>query len=76
MKWIKTEVQTPRCYPSLDFVHVIVWCRIYGTYMATYSRIDDTGFYEWKDWNGIIVLPPVYWMEMPESPLEQLKNNK
>ena len=69
MSWIKTERRKPKFG-----VTVLVYCRIWGRYMATYEQLEDTGWGNWRDFNGNLgVLPPVYWMEIPEVPSEQLK---
>lgn len=38
MDWIKTEHRKPK-FDEL----VLVWCRIYGRFLATYEEIDGTG---------------------------------
>ena len=66
MSWIKTEQRKPKFG-----VTVLVYCRIWGRYMATYEQLEDTGWGNWRDFNGNLgVLPPVYWMEIPEVPSE------
>ena len=49
-------------------LHVLVSCRIYGRYLAVYNEIADTGFGEWKDFNGKSCLPPTHWMPLPNFP--------
>lgn len=57
MNWIKTEEQNPK-FNEL----VLVWCSIYGTFLATYEQISDTRWGNWRDMNGNLgILPPVYW---------------
>lgn len=67
MEWIKTEDRKP----EFD-VPVWVWCRIYGRFIATYEYIGDfegERFGNWQDHNGNLgILPPVYWMLLPEPP--------
>ncbi len=66
MSWVKTEQRKPKFDEP-----VWVWCRIYGKYLATYEEIDGTGWGNWRDFNGNLgILPPVYWLEIPEVPTE------
>lgn len=66
MEWIKTEHRKPK-FDEL----VLVWCRIYGRFLATYEEIDGTGWGNWRDMKGNLgILPPVYWMKLPEPPKE------
>lgn len=66
-EWRKTEDENP------DFgVTVIAWCRIYGTFLATYENIGDFDgeqYGNWMDFEGNLgILPPVYWMYIPTKP--------
>ncbi len=63
MEWIKTEDHLP---PFGE--HVLVWCKIYGRYIASYQRISDTNWGNWHDGKDLGVLPPVCWMPLPEAP--------
>jgi Protein of unknown function (DUF551) len=51
---------------------VLVYCRIYGRFLATYEYIGDfqgEKYGNWRDFKGELgILPPVYWMEIPETP--------
>jgi len=64
MEWIKTEERLP------DFgVPVLVSCRIYGRYIASFERIDPEFDYgNWHDGQNLGVLPPTHWMELPPPP--------
>ena len=67
MVWIKTELKKPKFGEP-----VLVWCRIYGRFLATYEYIggfDGEQYGNWRDSNGNLgVLPPTYWMNLPEPP--------
>tara|TARA_R110002110_G_scaffold102599_1_gene259822 strand:- start:54 stop:263 length:210 start_codon:yes stop_codon:yes gene_type:complete len=69
MEWIKTELQKPKFDET-----VLVWCRIYGRFLATYEYIgdfDEEQYGNWRDFNGNLgILPPIYWMKLPEPPSE------
>ena len=51
---------------------VLVYCKIYGRFLATYEFIGDfqgKKYGNWRDFNGNLgILPPVYWMPLPEPP--------
>ena len=51
---------------------VLVYCKIYGRFLATYEYIGDfqgEKYGNWRDFNGSIgILPPVYWLQIPEPP--------
>jgi hypothetical protein len=67
-KWISVKDEPP----PLD-TWVLVWCRIYGTYIGCNERI----YGNWGNWNDgktLGVLPPLFWMPLPESPDD--KQNK
>ena len=67
MEWIQTKDQLPPFDKT-----VLVGCRIYGRFLATYVKVgefegDDYG--NWRDFNGNLgILPPIYWCEIPEIP--------
>lgn len=51
---------------------VLVYCKIYGRFLATYEYIGDfqgEKYGNWRDFNGNLgMLPPVYWLQIPEPP--------
>ncbi len=51
---------------------VLAHCRIYGRFLATYEFIGEfqgEKYGNWVDFNGNIgILPPVYWLQIPELP--------
>jgi hypothetical protein len=51
---------------------VLVYCKIYGRFLATYEYIGDfqgEKYGNWRDFNGnLAILPPVYWLQIPEPP--------
>ena len=51
---------------------VLVYCNIYGRFLATYEFIGEfqgEKYGNWRDFNGNLgILPPVYWMQIPEPP--------
>jgi len=57
MKWIRVGERVP------DFdVPVLVFCRIYGFYIATFKRIaPDCDIGNWHDGESLGVLPPTHW---------------
>ncbi len=66
MHWIETEKQKPPFNAG-----VIVYCRIYGRFIASYEQIaDDVNDGVWVNWmNGERgILPPTHWMLLPEAP--------
>ena len=67
MHWVATSEQLP------EFgVTVLVYCKIYGKFLATYEYIGEFAgekYGNWRDFNGNLgILPPVYWMEIPKPP--------
>lgn len=64
MEWIKeTESKPP--FGEL----VLVYCRIYGRFLASYEYIGDFGgekYGNWKHDGKLGILPPVLWMKIPE----------
>lgn len=65
-EWIPTKQRLP----EFD-TPVIVYCRIYGRYIATYKRIDeDYDFGNWHDGKTLGVLPPTHWqyINFPSPP--------
>jgi hypothetical protein len=71
MDWIKTEDKKPELNEP-----VLVWCRIYGRFIATYEDIGaGKNWGNWRDSNGNLgILPPIYWMPLPEPPPQQRIN--
>lgn len=66
MEWIKTEDKLPE-FGEL----VLVYCRIYGIFLASYELIgefDGKEFGNWHDGTNLGILPPVYLMKIPEIP--------
>jgi hypothetical protein len=61
--WILTKERNPHFGEP-----VFVWCRIYGRYIGTYEQIEDTSFGNWNDGKQSGVLPPIYWMPLPDPP--------
>jgi len=63
-RWIPVSERLP------DFdVPVMVYCKIYGRYITTYTRILDTNHGTWRDIDGRSgMLPPSHWMPLPEPP--------
>ena len=51
---------------------VLVYCKIYGRFLATYEFIGEfqgEKYGNWRDFNGNLgILPPVYWLRIPEPP--------
>ena len=65
MKWISVKKELP------DFDKtVLVYCHLWGRYLATYNRLGDTNYGEWKDFNNESVIPPSYWSELLDPPKE------
>lgn len=66
MEWIKTEDRNP------EFgVPVLVFCRIYGRFIASYEHIGDFEGQQYGNWghnNELGILPPTHWMPLPEPP--------
>lgn len=60
---------TPETMPPFD-QHVIVFCRIWGRFTATYIRISDTECGTWHDGNQSGILPPTHWMPLPAPPIK------
>lgn len=63
MEWIPSKYKVPNFGD-----HVLVCCPLYGRYTAVYTRLLDTNWGEWKDFNDRLVLPPTHWMPLPEPP--------
>ena len=67
MHWVATSEQLPEFGKT-----VLVYCKIYGNFLATYEYIGDYGgekYGNWRDFNGNLgILPPVYWTEIPKPP--------
>lgn len=64
--WINTKEQKPNFGET-----VLVYCKIYGKFLATYEQIENTGWGNWRYENDLGILPPVYWMRIPEIPTSQ-----
>jgi hypothetical protein len=51
---------------------VLVYCKIYGRFLATYEFIGEfqgEKYGNWRDFNGNLgILPPVFWLQIPEPP--------
>ena len=65
MNWIETEKRKP----EFD-TPVLVYCRIYGRFIATYEQIGGTESV-WGNWrynDKLGILPPTHWMPLPDSP--------
>lgn len=61
--WIDERLHKP------EFgVPVLVYCRIYGRFVATYEQILDTEFGNWHNGKELGILPPLYWMPLQELP--------
>jgi hypothetical protein len=73
MNWIKTEHAKPELNEP-----VLVWCRIYGTFIATYEDIGaGKEWGNWRDSNGNLgILPPVFWMRLPDLPIKLLNEQQ
>jgi hypothetical protein len=67
MHWVATSEQLPEFGKT-----VLVYCKIYGKFLATYEYIGEFAgekYGNWRDFNGNLgILPPVYWMEISEPP--------
>lgn len=46
-------------------VPVLVFCRIYGRFIATYERLLDTNWGNWRHENEKGILPPTHWQHLP-----------
>lgn len=68
MEWIDVKSVKPKFEEG-----VLVWCPLWGIYLAIYSQISDSNYGEWRDWNNISVIPPKTWMPLPQPPKQ--KNN-
>lgn len=69
MDWIKTTDRLPEFE-----VPVLVYCRIYGRFIATYDRLaPDLNYGNWRHNEELGILPPLYWMHLPLIPLEEVK---
>lgn len=73
-QWISVEDKLPEFGET-----VLVYCKIYGRYLATYEYIGDfqgEKYGNWRDFNGNLgILPPIYWLEIPEIPSTTTVNN-
>jgi len=66
-QWVAVSNQLPNFDET-----VLVYCSIYGRFLATYEHIGDfegEKYGNWRDFKGNLgILPPVYWMKIPEPP--------
>ena len=62
MEWIKTSERLPKFG-----VPCLVYCKIYGRFIATYEHIGGN-WGNWHDGKDLGILPPIYWMYLPDSP--------
>ena len=66
-KWVSVSDRLPEFGET-----VLVYCKIYGRFLATYEYIGDfqgEKYGNWRDFNGTLgILPPVYWFKIPEIP--------
>lgn len=66
-KWIPVSERMPEFNES-----VLVFCRVYGRFLATYEHIGDfkgEKFGNWRDFKGHLgILPPTHWMPLPTPP--------
>jgi len=63
-EWIPVSERLPK----FD-VPVLVRCRIWGTFISTYEKVDPD--YEWGNWrrnDELGILPPLFWTPLPEPP--------
>lgn len=67
ISWVAVSEQLPKFGET-----VLVYCKIYGRFLATYEYIGDFAgeqYGNWRDFNGNLgILPPVYWLQIPEPP--------
>jgi len=63
-QWIPV---TPDTMPEFD-TWVLCYCRIYGFYIGCHQRILDTNYGNWNDGKDLGILPPIFWMLLPEKP--------
>lgn len=67
-EWISAKEKKP------EFgVSVLVFCRIYGTFIAHYEFVgefDGEKFGNWHDGKALGILPPTHWMPLPSPPKE------
>ena len=71
-EWIPVEVRLPEFGES-----VLVFCRIYGRFIASYEFIGEfqnEKYGNWSDGKNIGILPPTHWMLLPLPPLPQPYN--
>ena len=65
--WIPVSERLPEFDES-----VLVFCRIYGRFLATYVQVgefDGQKYGNWRDFKGQLgILPPTHWMPLPEPP--------
>lgn len=61
--WVKETDKKPQFDKT-----VVCWCQIYGLYLGRYIHI-GFGYGNWNNGRDTGVLPPIYWMELPEPPM-------
>lgn len=66
--WIEEQHNKPP-FDTLVLVH----CRIYGYYLATWQQIEGQ-WGNWHDGTNLGVLPPTHWMYLPERPIQSAHN--
>ncbi len=68
-KWVSVE-EPPEFGET-----VLVYCKIYGRFLATYEYIGEFNgekYGNWRDFKGNLgILPPVWWMKIDEPPVEK-----
>ena len=62
-KWVDVKTRLPGFN-----IQVLVFCKIYGRFLASYDRIDDTNWGNWRYNDELGILPPTHWMPLPEAP--------
>ena len=65
MEWISIKDRLPELGE-----HVLVFCNIYGIFIASYEDIGaGKKWGNWRDFNGNLgILPPTHWMPLPTPP--------
>jgi len=63
MEWISTDQKLPNFGER-----VLVYCWIYGTFIASYEQIGGTNHGQWSDGGKLGILKPKYWRPLPPPP--------
>lgn len=67
LSWVAVSDRLPKYGET-----VLVYCKVYGHFLATYEYIghfQEQEYGNWRDFNGNLgILPPVYWLQIPELP--------